>query len=49
VLIKTPFEEKALQAADFASWSIFRKYEYGDEEYYKIIQQKIAEEKPLYS
>jgi hypothetical protein len=49
VLIRTPFEEKALQAVDFASWAIFRKYEFGDTKFYKIIQEKIAEEKPLYS
>ena len=48
VEIKTPFEEKALQAVDFASWSIFRKWQYGDENYYNIIKQKIAEENPLF-
>ncbi len=46
--IKTPFEEKSLQAVDFVSWSIFRKYQYGDENYYNIIKLKIAEENPLY-
>ena len=49
VEIKTPFEEKSLQAVDFASWSIFRKYQYGDESYYNFIKQKIAEESPLFS
>ncbi len=28
VSIKTPAEQKALQAVDFISWAIFRKYEY---------------------
>jgi len=46
--IKTPFEDKALQAADFISWAIFRKYEKGDEFYYNIIKGKIAEENPLF-
>ena len=49
VEIRTPFEEKCLQAVDFASWSIFRKYQYGDENYYNFIKQKIAEESPLFS
>ena len=46
--IKTPYEEKALQAVDFLSWAIFRKYEYGDESYYKIIKDKVVEENPLF-
>ena len=48
VEIRTPFEEKSLQAVDFVSWSIFRKYQYGDESYYNFIKQKIAEENPLF-
>jgi len=48
ILIKTPSEEKALQAVDFISWAIFRKYEYQDDSFYKIIKQKIAEENPLF-
>ena len=46
--IRTPFEEKSLQAVDFASWSIFRKWQYGDDSYYNIIKQKIAEENPRF-
>ncbi|MBI5152828.1 DUF3800 domain-containing protein [Candidatus Peregrinibacteria bacterium] len=46
--IKTPAEEKSLQAADFISWSIFRKYEYGDDSYYRLIKNKIIEEAPLF-
>ena len=48
VLIKTPHEEKTLQAVDFTSWAIFRKYEYGDDSYYKIIKKKIIEENPFF-
>lgn len=48
VSIKTPFEEKSLQAVDFVSWSIFRKQEYSDETYYNLIKNKIVEENPLF-
>jgi hypothetical protein len=48
VEIKTPHEEKGLQAVDFISWAIFRKQEYGDTSYYNIIKTKIIEENPLY-
>lgn len=48
VKIKTPAEEKCLQAIDFISWSIFRKYEYGDDSYYNIIKELIIEENPLF-
>jgi len=48
IQIKTPFEEKALQAVDFASWAIFRKYEHKDESYYNVIKRKVVEESPLF-
>jgi len=48
IFIKTPFEEKTLQAVDFASWAIFRKYEYSDDSYYNLIKNKIVEENPLF-
>lgn len=48
VEIKTSSEEKCLQAADIASWSIFRKYEYGDDSYYQILKPIIVEENVLY-
>ena len=48
VEIKTPHEEKALQAVDFLSWSIFRKYEYQDESYYGIFKHQIIEENILF-
>ncbi len=49
VQIKTSFEEKSLQAADFVSWAIFRKLAHDDASYYTIIKPKIVEENPLFS
>ena len=46
--IKTPAEERALQAVDCVSWAIFRKWEYRDEAYYNTIRGKIIEENPLF-
>ena len=46
--IKTPAEEKSLQAVDFVSWAIFRRLEYGDDTYYNLIRGKIVEENPLF-
>lgn len=48
ISIKTPSEEKSLQAVDFVSWAIFRKYEMGDEHYYNFFKTRIIEENPLY-
>lgn len=48
VEIKTPAEEKCLQAADIVSWSIFRKYEYADDRYYQLLKPIIVEKNPLY-
>jgi len=48
ISIKTPSQEKTLQAVDFVSWAIFRKYEYRDDSYYNIIKNKIVEENPLF-
>lgn len=47
--IKMPSEEKSLQAVDFACWSIFRKYEHGDDSYYLLIKKIIVEENSLFS
>mgnify|MGYP001575124671 CR=1 FL=1 len=47
--IKTPSEEKSLQAVDFVTWAIFRKYEFKDDSYYQIIKNKIVEERGLFS
>lgn len=41
-------ENKSLQAVDFISWAIFRKYEKGDFEFYEIIKDKIADERLLF-
>lgn len=48
ISIKTPAEEKCLQATDFLSWAFFRKYEKGDDSYYNIFKGKIVEESPLF-
>ena len=49
VEIKTPSEEKGLQAVDFLSWAIFRKYEHVDDSYYNIIKKIIVEENTILS
>jgi len=41
-------QKKALQAVDFVSWAIFRKYEQSDYEYYEIIKDKVVEENLLF-
>jgi hypothetical protein len=46
--ISTPAREKGLQAADFVSWSLWRKYEYNDTEYADIIADKIVCEYDYY-
>lgn len=46
--IKNPSEEKSLQAVDFVSWGIFRKYERGEDLYYSLIKKRIVEENPLF-
>lgn len=48
IALSTPAREKSLQVVDFASWAIFRKYEYGDDSYYNLIKSKIIEEAPLF-
>lgn len=47
--IKTPSQEKGLQAVDFVSWSIFRKFEFQDRTYYAMIKDKIVEENGLFT
>ncbi|MEE8402907.1 MAG: DUF3800 domain-containing protein [Candidatus Hydrothermarchaeaceae archaeon] len=37
-----------LQACDVVCWSVFRKYESGDDSYYNIIKNKIKREKELF-
>lgn len=41
-------DEKGLQAVDFISWAIFRKYEKGDFEFYELIKDKIIDERLLF-
>ena len=48
IKIKPSHTEKCLQAVDFISWAIFRKYEQGDYEYYEIIKNSIVEENLLF-
>lgn len=48
VEIKSPTQEKSLQVVDMLSWSVFRKYEHGDESYYNIIKPDIIEENSLF-
>jgi len=48
VQIKFPSDEKCLQVVDFVCWALFRKREYGDDSYWNVIKQKIAEQSPLF-
>lgn len=41
-------ENKSLQAVDFISWAIFRKYESKNYRFYNIIKTKIVEESLLF-
>jgi hypothetical protein len=45
VSIKKPGEAKSLQIADCASWSVFRYYEYDDDEYYNELKPILHEYK----
>jgi len=42
-------DEKGLQAVDFISWAIFRKYEKDDLRFYELIKGKIIDERLLFS
>jgi hypothetical protein len=48
IKIKKSHDEKCLQAVDFVSWAIFRKYEQNDYDYYNIIKEKIISENFLF-
>jgi len=48
IKIKVSHTKKCLQAVDFISWSVFRKYERNDYEYYELIKDKIIEENLLF-
>lgn len=49
VTLHTSHENKSIQAVDFISWAIFRKYEYDDYEYYTLIAEKIIDERLLFA
>lgn len=42
LLLERPEKEKALQVVDYVSWAVFRRYEYGDDEYYRLIEFRIV-------
>ena len=42
-------DNKSLQAVDFISWAIFRKYEQGDYAFYELIKAKIVDERLLFA
>ncbi|OHB20715.1 MAG: hypothetical protein A2666_01640 [Parcubacteria group bacterium RIFCSPHIGHO2_01_FULL_47_10b] len=46
--LHSSYENKSLQAVDFISWALFRKYEHGDQEFYNIIKSKITDERLLF-
>ncbi len=48
ITLNASHEDKSLQAVDFISWAIFKKYEHGDFEFYEIIKNKIIDEKLLF-
>jgi len=47
VRLRASHEDKSIQAVDFISWAIFRKYEMGDSQYYDIVKSRIHCEKKL--
>ena len=49
IKIVPPHKDKLLQAVDFASWAVFRKYERDDNTYYNYIEDMIVEEKGLFN
>jgi hypothetical protein len=48
VEIKAPHAEKGLQAVDFASWSLYQKYERGKSEYADVVAAQTVGEYELY-
>jgi len=48
IRLEMSHDEKALQAVDFLSWAIFRKYESGDFEFYEMIKKLIVQEDVLF-
>ncbi|BAG13677.1 DUF3800 domain-containing protein [Candidatus Endomicrobiellum trichonymphae] len=48
VSITPPHSVKGLQAVDFVSWAVFKKYEHAKSHYYNIIENLVVEESPLF-
>ena len=48
VELHTSHENRSLQAVDFISWAVFRKYEFGDYEYYEMIKKRVVDERLLF-
>lgn len=49
VALHASYENRSIQAVDFVSWAIFRKYEQNDYEYYDLIKDKIVDERLLFA
>lgn len=48
IRLEASHDMKALQAVDFLSWAIFRKYETGDFEFYEVIKNLIINEHVIF-
>lgn len=48
VEIRTPAEEKGLQAVDFISWAAFRRYEHEDASFFRCLEHCVVENHPLW-
>ncbi len=48
VRLHASYQNKSLQAVDFISWAIFRKYEFATMPFYDLIESKIIAEKLLF-
>ena len=48
VTLRSSHENKSLQAVDFISWAVFRKYEKGDYQFYEIIKNRVVDEHLLF-
>jgi len=43
IILDMPHKNKSLQVVDFISWSLFRKYEFNDQEYFDIIKSILGD------
>lgn len=48
ITIRPPHAEKVLQIADIISWTIFQKFEYGDDMFYRLIESKMTKPHTLF-